>query len=46
MNKHRMLSSRRVRWGCPGCSGLMGWPMIGVTPIVALDGACFFPASA
>ena len=37
MGKHRMLRSRRVRWGALAVLGLVGWPVIGATPIVALD---------
>ena len=37
MEKHRILRSRRVRWGVLAVLGLVGWPVIGATPIVALD---------
>jgi len=37
MEEHRMLRSRRVRWGALAVLGLVGWPVIGATPIVALD---------
>ena len=37
MEEHRTLRSRRVRWGALAVLGLVGWPVIGATPIVALD---------
>ena len=37
MEKHRKLRSRRVRWGALAVLGLIGWPVIDATPIVALD---------
>ena len=37
MEKHRILRSRRVCWGALAVLGLVGWPVIGATPIVALD---------
>lgn len=37
MGKQRMVSSRRVRWGVLAVLGLMGWPMMGAMPSVALD---------
>ena len=37
MEKYRMLRSRRVHWGALAVLGLVGWPVISATPIVALD---------
>ncbi len=37
MEEHGTLRSRRVHWGALAVLGLVGWPVISATPIVALD---------